>query len=147
MANEFNASVAAIGGLITVAVGVYTAWIGARQKGRDQHLAVAIATWDNLQEDIRNLRLDLTQERERSERLRAALDHALEQATAMRIAHDEAIKAEIQRQQQIRHAFAANERRSRIQLLRLRSWVLKRIPDADFAFLDRPLGEDELLGD
>lgn len=140
-------TLAAIGGLITIAITGYTAWVGARSKGKDQHLALATASYDNLQEDLRDTRAELAQERQRCEGFRAALDKSLADMTALRIAHDEAIKAEIQRQQQIRHAYAANERRARVQFLRLRSWVLRKWPEADLSFLDRPLGEDELLGD
>ena len=145
MASDFNATVVAIGGIVTVAITGYTAWVGARSKGRDQQFASAQAYHDNLQEDLKEARAEVVRERERADRMQAACDGCHATVTALRVEHDNAIKAEIERQRQIRHGFAAGERRALVRYLRLRSYILQRDPTADLSFLDQPIKDDELI--
>jgi hypothetical protein len=147
VANELNATIAAISAALTVTITGYTAWVGARSKGRDQAQGLALSSYDNLQEDLRDTRAELIKERERADRLQAAIDGCYATVTALRVEHDEAIKREIARQQAIRHGYAESERRARLQLLRLKTWVRERWPDADLSFLDGPVRLDENLGE
>jgi DNA polymerase sigma len=74
LADSANLAVTATGGAFTLFVGAYTAWIGYRSKGKDLAHAQNTASYDNLQEDVQNLRIALQKAEERGDRYQAQLD-------------------------------------------------------------------------
>ncbi|RYG33583.1 hypothetical protein EON81_17835 [bacterium] len=69
-----NETVTASAGFLTILIGGYTAWAGYKNKGKDQEHARETASYDNLQEDLRNCRHDLAAERERADRYQSLWD-------------------------------------------------------------------------
>ena len=71
-----NEGIVAASGLVTVVVAAYTAFTGSRSKGKDQHLAQATSSYDQIQEDLKDkreeiaaLRAELKAERDRADGL------------------------------------------------------------------------------